>query len=74
MSKNSENTGLTMPSSDPIYTCSHGKFAKLTSLNYIQWAADVAAVLIDEDALEIVEGREDVPVANQWAAATDFHL
>jgi hypothetical protein len=54
MLNNSENISLTVPSSDPIYTYSHGEFAKLTSLNYIQWVADVTAILIAEDTLEIV--------------------
>jgi hypothetical protein len=72
MLNNSENTGLTVPSSNPIYTCGRGKFAKLTELNYTQWEADVTAIFIAEDTLEIVEGHEDVPVANQRAAAADY--
>src|SRR5947209_8430381 len=62
---NTENTEST-------YTCSHAKFAKLTSGNYTQWAADVTAVLIAEDALEIVEGNEAAPAATQRAAAADY--
>jgi hypothetical protein len=64
MLNNVENT-------DMIDTCSHTKFVKLTMLNYTKWAAYVTTVLITEDALEIVAGHEDVPVVNEWAAATD---
>jgi hypothetical protein len=60
-----------MPSSDLIYTCGHGEFAKLILLNYTQWAADMAAILIIKDALEIVKGYGDMPVANQWTVAVD---
>jgi hypothetical protein len=61
-----------MPSSDLIYTCGHGKFAKLTLLNYTQRAANVTAVLITENVLEIIEGHGDVPVVNQWATVVDY--
>ena len=57
---------------ESTYTCGHGKFAKLTSLNYTQWAADVTAVLIAEDALEIVQGNEPAPPTTQRTTAADY--
>jgi hypothetical protein len=63
-----------VPSCDPIYSCGNGKFTKLTSLNHTKWAADVTTVLIVKDAIEIAEGREDMPAANQRAAAADYRL
>lgn len=46
-----------------VFKNTHGTAVKLTASDYRQWANDITILLLADRALDIVEGREDPPVA-----------
>jgi len=56
------------------YRCKYGSTPKLSKTNYFTWGPDMEIFLRWEEALGIVLGNEDRPLAGQAQAIWDFYL
>jgi uncharacterized protein YheU (UPF0270 family) len=56
------------------YTCKYGSTDMLTATNYHAWKRDMEAFLLSEDALDIVEGREQAPNAGSREGTRDASM
>ena len=55
-----------------FYKANHGTFEKLNKLNYIDWRANVTAILKSLKAFKIVNGEEQPPIAGRPAVLADY--
>ena len=56
------------------YSSKNGSTPKLSTTNYFTWRPDLETFLGSEEALEIVLGNEDRPVAGRVNAICDYDL
>jgi len=64
----------TLSQASSEYRCKYGSTPKLSKTNYFTWRPDMETFLGSEEALGIVLGNEDRPVAGRVNASRDYNL